>query len=303
MTPSQRRYSQYFTDVLQGDGHGLRARQSLLSLRRAVLSNPPPKHVERERGDRGLRSPTDVERSSGDDLDSHVRRTYCAVHCRGKVVANSFLLADSANWLDTMLEFDLTRSSNSSISDGSSSQSGPSAPCVLSGDCIVAFYDADIDAKCDRKALIFSFAFHAAFVSSGMVRVTSGQLDKGPACGPLASSFFVDLALEELSVDLSSAGKTKVNSYDSMQPGWKSMLLLYGDEDDTLMEAMEAQSRNIQELDPVVVEMKAIHQATNESSQLVRQASQSKSQDLPTASQPSSGGPPPPPPPPPPDRG
>lgn len=163
--PSQRRYIQYFSNVLDG----VRPRAEPLLLRRVIMNGIPG--------------------YGQSDVDSDADTTGCSPYLQlfknGRIIANA-VMADSN-----------TSSSCNRSDDGSQWVRCAAGSVSFQVDCMV---QGDLLLRCRHhdkatgaRVSMFRTAFHTGYVPSGVLRLTKAQLD-GPNCDDRYSDeFFIDL--------------------------------------------------------------------------------------------------------------
>lgn len=156
--PSQRRYVQYFSNMLDG----VKPRSEPLLLRRVILNSIPLFGTEQE---------------DGVDLGCC---PYVQLFKNGKLIATS--AAQGSNNPDDKLSLRWIKGEEGSASF--------SVDCVVQGDILLRCRHA---ARSGARVSMFRCGFHTGYVPSGVLRLTKAQLDGSSSDSRYSEDFFVDL--------------------------------------------------------------------------------------------------------------
>jgi protein-tyrosine phosphatase len=163
--PSQRRYIQYFSNVLDG----VRPRAEPLLLRRVIMNGIP--------------------RYGQSDADSDADTSGCCPYLQlfknGRIIANAVMAdtssSSSANRLDDGSQW--VRCAAGSVSF--------QVDCMVQGDLLLRCRHHD--KATGARVSMFRTAFHTGYVPSGVLRLTKAQLDGPNTDDRYSDEFFIDL--------------------------------------------------------------------------------------------------------------
>ncbi|KAI9905160.1 hypothetical protein PsorP6_013808 [Peronosclerospora sorghi] len=199
--PSQRRYIQYFNNVMEG----VKPRSSPLLLRRVIINTVPVfgqrrvlEHVnDASKGDRSeayaavgepLVSSTAVDKAKDEDLAEKVEEgcsPYLQIFKGGKLVFTTTWRdmrdGDGVQWASTR--------------DGSVSFK---IDCMLQGDILLRCRHLT---DAGKRISMFRSAFHTGYVPQGVLRLTKAQLDGACNDPRFDQDFFVDLIFADVETE------------------------------------------------------------------------------------------------------
>ena len=165
--PSQRRYIQYFSNVLDG----VRPRAEPLLLRRVIMN--------------GIPRYGDHQTEQNQDADTSGCSPYLQLFKNGRIIANA-VLADVPT--DTPLATSRNESTWVRCSTGSVSFQ---VDCIVQGDLLLRC--RHFDKESGARISMFRTAFHTGYVPSGVLRLTKAQLDGPNSDARYGDDFFIDL--------------------------------------------------------------------------------------------------------------
>jgi hypothetical protein len=169
--PSQRRYIQYFSNVLDG----VRPRGEPLLLRRVIM-NGIPRYGENRRG----------ENSS---IDTSGCCPYIQLFKNGKILANGLIA--SASTEDASVPDDNGSNKNIRWLNCLEESVSFQIDCVVQGDLLLRCRHHD--PSTGARISMFRAAFHTGYVPSGVLRLTKAQLDGPNQDDRYSNDFYIDL--------------------------------------------------------------------------------------------------------------
>jgi protein-tyrosine phosphatase len=176
--PSQRRYIQYFSNLLDG----VKPSSEPLLLRRIIINSIPAF---------GCMNP--------DETSTLGCCPYIQLFKNGKLVASSAAVSEKASPIadsnGSLLQLRWVTQAESSATF--------KIDCVVQGDVLIRCRHATLSGS---KVSMFRAAFHTGYVSGGVLRLTKAQLDGSATDSRFAEDFFVDFVFSP--VDSSSLTDT-----------------------------------------------------------------------------------------------
>jgi hypothetical protein len=168
--PSQRRYIQYFSNVLDG----VRPRGEPLLLRRVIM-NGIPKYGENRKGDKS------------NSIDTSGCCPYIQLFKNGKILANGLIASTPSE------ETSDSEENNNNIRWLNCSEDSVSfqIDCVVQGDLLLRCRHHD--PATGARISMFRAAFHTGYVPSGVLRLTKAQLDGPNQDDRYSKDFYIDL--------------------------------------------------------------------------------------------------------------
>lgn len=167
--PSQRRYIQYFTNLLDG----IKPNSDPLLLRRIIINTVP------------------VFGKATEDSSSVGCCPYIQLFKNGKLITSTAPYIETASSdplanIDQQMQLHWIKESDSSISF--------QVDCVVQGDILLRCRHA---ASSGARVSMFRAAFHTGYVSGGVLRLTKAQLDGTASDSRFSDDFFIDLIFAE----------------------------------------------------------------------------------------------------------
>jgi len=183
--PSQRRYAQYFANMLDG----VRPSQPPLMLKRIILSEAP-KFSKGPPRENLLPLPDDA----GDDYDPNVLLMGCAPYLQifkaGQLV---FTTAASLHYNQAKDDLPFCQVADGAISFHIEN--------VVQGDILIRCRHLTLQGQ---RVSMFRAAFHTGYVPPNVMRLTKTQLDGGCDDKRFADDFFLDLIFEACDAEMAS---------------------------------------------------------------------------------------------------